>query len=141
MPGPIPKRTDQRRRRNKPQGVQVASAPAGPTAKRPNVSPDWHPLAKDWFRSLGESGQSQFFESSDWQSARFTAEIMTRALNQGQRVSSQLVVAILSAQGNLLTTEGDRRRHRIELERGDATAQPAQIAIMGSYRDAAATAK
>ncbi|MHD0009251.1 hypothetical protein ACQX2I_11800 [Corynebacterium diphtheriae] len=90
MPGPVPKRSDQRRRRNKDTtGLHIVKdLPATAKAKPPRVSPNWHPLMKDWFRSLKESGQSAFYEPSDWQTARLLAEVMSqelRALNQRRR--------------------------------------------------------
>lgn len=137
MPGPVPKRSDQRRRVNKPAGPELIKAPGAKRVARPRVDSNWHPIARDWFKSLGDSGQAQFYEPSDWQNARFVAELMSRALNQGQRISAQLVTAILSAQTDLLTTEGARRRARIELERGEAPPESPSIAIMDRYRAAA----
>lgn len=113
--GPVPKRSTQRRRRNKdskPESVQAAPA----KVKRPAVAGHWHPIAKAWYRSLGESGQAQFFEPSDWEAARFVAETMTLNL-KAKRFSAQLFAAVWSAMTDLLTTEGARRRARIEIER------------------------
>jgi hypothetical protein len=69
-------------------------------------------------------------------SARFVAEVMSRALCQGRRISSQLVAAILTAQSDLLTTEGHRRRARLELTKGDSGDHD-RIAVMDHYRAAA----
>ena len=99
----------------------------------------WHPIALDWYRSLAESGQAQFYEPSDWQTARYVAESMSRNLG-APRFSAQLFAAVMGAMTELLTTEGARRRARLEVEREsgavDAKAA-AKIARMDAYRRAA----
>lgn len=131
MPGPVPKRADQRRRRNKSQ-TEVVSAPSTSRTHAPDPNPDWHPVAQQWFRSLAESGQHQFYEESDWATARYVAEAMHRNLDSG-RFSGQLFAAVMSAMTDLLTTEGARRRARIELERAEPEIPP-EVAIMDEYR-------
>lgn len=135
MPGPVPKRASERRRTNKenrPQSVKVAASrvavPAG--------DPDWHPIARDWYASLAVSGQSVFYEPSDWQTARFVAESMHRNLSAA-RFSAQQFAATMAAMTELLTTEGARRRARVELEREQGEAVlPASVVAMDAYRDA-----
>ena len=137
MPGPVPKRSDQRRRRNKDESgpVTKATTAAKPPAE-PRADANWHPVAKEWFISLGKSGQSQFYEPSDWALAKLTAEMMDRLLRQGDKPSAVMYAAIQSAMTDLLTTEGARRRARVELER-EAPVAPPSVAIMESYRRAA----
>lgn len=137
--GPVPTRSTQRRRRNKeskPETVTPPPAAAG-KVKVPAVSASWHPIAKAWFKSLAESGQSKFFEPSDWQAARFVAESMTQNL-KAKRFSAQLFAAVWSAMGDLLTTEADRRRARIEIERevdAPATEDGSEVAVLDAYRN------
>lgn len=137
MGGPIPKRSDQRRRRNK-SAVPIVTAPAGSRVPVPAPDPDpnWAPMVRRWFQSLGESGQSVFFEPSDWASAAIWAEVLDRALAQGDRPSPGLVAAWLSGSGELLATEGSRRRMRIELERGSQVDEDsdAAVAALDQYR-------
>lgn len=134
--GPAPKRDDQRTRRNQPS-VPTTTAPAGSVPVVPAPEASWAPLARDWFLSLAQSGQSAFYEASDWAEARFIAEMMSRVL-KSERVNGQLVATILAGTTKLLTTEGDRRRVRIELERhsGPEPVAP-KLAIMDGYRKAA----
>lgn len=136
MSGPVPKRSDQRRRRNKAE--PTTKAPAGDPVEvaAPPALEHWHPLAREWFESLGRSGQAHFYEASDWAQARYIAEIMHRSL-QSERVSGQLVSTIFSGMTDLLTTEGARRRVRLELERDKPVEEPAGVAIMKDYRRAA----
>lgn len=113
MAGPPPKRTEQRRNRVTPD-AEKAQTPG--TVKVPAASKDWHPIARDWFRSLAKSGQSQYYTASDWQAARYLAEMMSRSL-QSEKVNAQLISTIMSGMTDLLATEGARRRARLELER------------------------
>ena len=98
--------------------------------------PGWHPTARDWFLSLKDSGQSEWYEPSDLATARYVAEAMSRNL-ESSRFSAQLFAAVMSGMTELLTTEGARRRARIELERTVEQDEPASVAIMAKYRRAA----
>lgn len=129
---PVPKRSDQRRRTNaesRPDKVTAQGAVVVPAA-----SDDWHPVAADWYRSLSESGQSIYFEPSDWQHARYICEALSRNLNAG-KFSAQLFASVESAMNNLGSTEGARRRLRIEVERalGEQPVDPA-VASIAEYR-------
>ncbi|MFJ5070241.1 hypothetical protein ACIQC7_27910 [Kitasatospora sp. NPDC088556] len=134
--GPIPERSDARRRRNKPESGS-AIAPSGPPPDLPDLpEPDalWHPIAADWYLSLQESGQACFYQPSDWATARYAAELMSRVL-LAERPNGQLVAALNSVMATLLATEGDRRRVRIELERRPVVQQaPAAVTALADYR-------
>lgn len=118
MSGPIPKRSTERRRVNKVPGLEQAAG--APVVRVPVASRDWHPIARDWYKSLKASGQSKYYEPSDWQTARFLAEAMSRALHSDE-LNASLFNAIIQASRDLMTTEGQRRRLRLELERGSAS--------------------
>ncbi|MGH8791154.1 MAG: hypothetical protein ACRDXX_00710 [Stackebrandtia sp.] len=97
-----------------------------------------HRIAEDWYRSLSDSGQAQYFEPSDWQAARVLAYDLTRHLNSG-RASAQMLAAIWSAMGDLLTTEAARRRVRMEILRAsdeESDARAGVVAILDDYRRA-----
>jgi hypothetical protein len=83
----------------------------------PEADPKWNPIALRWYEALGQSGQSDFYEPSDWAEAFYIAEVMHINLQQG-KFSSMLFAAVGSASARLMTTEGDRRRLRVELQRG-----------------------
>ncbi|WP_405878141.1 hypothetical protein OG762_05365 [Streptomyces sp. NBC_01136] len=139
MPGPVPKRSDQRRRRNKSDGPPLTKAPGGVASEPPPAAEEWHPIAADWYASLAESGQAMFYEASDWATAYYVAEAMSRNLQQG-RFSAQLFQSVLSGMTDLLTTEGARRRARVELERQSGEVDPreaARVTLMEAYRKAA----
>lgn len=133
--GPVPKRSTERRRRNKSSVVETVKVDA-PASAVPAANPSWHPIAGDWYASLVESGQAIYFEPSDWQAARFVAEVMSKNLKQ-KRFSSVLFAAVWAAMNDLLTTEASRRRVRMEIERGDVDrGQPAGVTAIADYRKA-----
>lgn len=128
--------------RSKNEKDSITKAPSGPPADLPDLpdpSPLWDPIAADWYLSLRESGQAAFYQPSDWAVARYAAELMSRVLDCSERgPNGQLVAALNSVMSSLLTTEGDRRRARMELER-KKTASPrlASVSPLDSYRDIA----
>lgn len=133
--GPIPKRSDQRRRRNKAES-EVDQAPAGTSGRGPDLGIDAHPLAADWYESLRRSGQSVYFEESDWAQARILTEALSRVLYSDKAPNGQFLASWFSAAGELLTTEGARRRMRLELQRdtsGDED-EDAAVSMLDEYR-------
>jgi hypothetical protein len=141
--GPIPKRSDQRRRRNK-EGGAISSVPAqvAAVAVMPEPAESWHPMAHDWFVSLGRSGQAVFFQPSDWQQARVAAEILSRMLESRTKsghpsINGQALSAWLSMTTTLMVTEGDRRRLRVELQRVEVDEdEDASVVALDRYRAA-----
>ena len=196
--GPVPKRSSQRRRRNKTGEVAVAPAgdrrasegepprsgrgsgveawrahakalglhvPEGASrgeiiAMVDEVQPDgmsgWHPIVRDWYESLAASGQSEFYEPSDWMTARLLAEAMSRELSpQPMTVMTESgpdvkmvslppkgasLSAWFKAMSSLLVTEGDRRRMQVELAResveSEEVEQPSSVTDIRSWRAA-----
>ena len=135
MPGPVPKRSDVRRRVNKPE-IEIATGGRGARVPVPAVDPEWHPIAARWFEALGESGQSEFYEPSDWAHAFLLTSVMSRMLF-AERLSAQLFASVDTASTRLMVTEGDRRRLRVELERRKKVDEDeeAAVASMQEWRD------
>lgn len=154
--GPVPKRSDARRRTNKlatPSG-EVTAAPAAPVVSIPEASEEWHPVAARLFEALKASGQSRFYEPSDWAVAYLMAESISLDLKpqfvgfaQTGRDETEAEFAViplkgaslsayLKALGNLLATEGDRRRASIELHRGQVVDadEDASVTALDEYR-------
>lgn len=129
MPGPVPKRTAERRRTNSPSSDTVRMEG---TVEVPDPDPTWHPIALRWYEALRDSGQAKHYEPSDWAAAHFVAEGMTRNLKSG-KFSAQLFASVWSAMTDLLTTEGARRRARMEVER-NASAPLAPVDDLDAYR-------
>lgn len=147
MPGPVGKRDEERRRRNKPE-VEVEKVNLDELISQevevPIADPEWEPMIIEFWDSLKKSGQAIWYEPSDWMMAYVALEVLDRWLKPqdvkvGQignardeagggditYVFEQKIVAmpgsVLSAfqkvMTSLMVTEGDRRRLRIELER------------------------
>lgn len=92
----------------------------------------WHPIAKQWYESLNNSGQKIFYQPSDWATAYVLAESLSRDLKpqfvgvneetgevimQAIPLKGASLSAYLKGFSSLLGTEGDRRRLQLELER------------------------
>lgn len=132
--GPVGKRVDQRLgHQSKAARQAVTRAPGAEVVEVPEGDPDWHPIAARWYAALGQSGQSQFYESSDWLTAYAVAESMSRefhpqpmVIGKGADAHLEMVLlppkaasltAWLKAGSGLLVLEGDRRRVALELTR------------------------
>lgn len=132
--GPVPKRSTERRRRNKASEVETV-APLAAKVEQPPADPKWHPIAIEWYESLASSGQAQFYEPSDWIFAKYVAEAMSRNLKAPKtKFSSVLFASVCSGMSDLLTTEAARRRVRMEIERGDVGKKPASVVAIADYR-------
>lgn len=143
--GPVPKRSDQRRRTNAP-ATPVKNPPAAAKVKAPTADTQWHKVALAWYKSLALSGQSIFYEPSDWATAYLIAESMSRDLSpqfvgiteKGDSVRETIPLkgaslsAYLRAMAVLMVTEGDRRRLQVELvkpQQSDPDAERASATV------------
>lgn len=131
--GPVPKRSSERRRQNKESQPEIVK-PIAAKVDQPAPSGEWHPIAHDWYTSLAESGQAQFFEPSDWHYARYVADVMSRNLNQSAKFSAVLFASVTSAMNDLLTTEAARRRVRMEINRAAAPEKSASVVAIADYQ-------
>lgn len=117
--GPVPKRSSQQLgHKTKAEKAEVEHVEVFGEVKIPPADRKWHQLAKDWYNSLAESGQKKFFEPSDWAAAQVLASEMSRMLNG--HMSATMFAAVWQAMGDLLTTEGERRRVKVEIDRKPA---------------------
>ena len=123
MPGPVPKRDDERIRRNTPDVETDKLEIEGDVVVPPlNLPFEPHPMVQDFYDSLVISGQSKFYEPSDWEYARLVCFIM-QTIVTSPRPSSEMFKALQTAMSNLLVTEGDRRRLRLEIARSEKKAE------------------
>lgn len=140
--GPVPKRTDELLGHwSKDKKTGAAKPRMRGVVKVPPLGiRDAHPIARAWYRSLAESGQSLYYEPSDWQTARIVAMQLSDYL-KSDRPSANMFAALLSACDALLCSEGARRRLRIEIQRPDtmpdveATDSPV-VRQLAEYRSA-----
>lgn len=119
MPGPVPKRSDQRRRRNAPQ-FGLDKVP-GAAADAPKLGIDVHPLAEAWYLALSEGSEALYYTPAVWQRARVVADMLSRLLNSS-RPSSQMYVAIQNDMKSLLVDAGEMRRLGIEIQAAEPNA-------------------
>src|SRR6516164_11793264 len=78
----------------------------------PEADPRWKPEAQSWFRSLKLSGQSEWYEASDWATAVAAAQaydIFLRTHN------ASILGSFVRLSERLGATITDRKRSRIEL--------------------------
>jgi hypothetical protein len=168
--GPPPKRSEERRRRNKDavdvekvnldelitQDVEIPTTGVrwveddddgrivSETYELDEPVPAWEPLTLRYWEAFKRSGQSIFYEPTDWMTAYALMEFLDRWLKPqdvkvGQigslkdesgggdityvfepkimAMPGSVITAFLSGLGALMATEGDRRKLRIELER------------------------
>lgn len=160
--GPIGKRSEEKRRRNLPDRpvdrvavggdiddlfgddmpderveTRIQADLAAKPVLMPDPDPDWHAVATMIYESLPESGQSIFFEPSDWAAAYLICESISRDLSEqyvniGTALEPEMekqkvpmkganLAAYLKGLGELGVTEGARRRLSIELTRATKT--------------------
>lgn len=130
--GPVGKRsTEKMGHRTKAEKAGVDSVSVAGVAKSPPIKGTWHPIAKRWYQSLRESGQSQFYEPSDWAAAYYVAEVITINL-EAKRFSSELFKGVWAAMAELLSTEGARRRVQVEVER--AVAETPEVTSLDDFK-------
>jgi hypothetical protein len=133
MPGPLPKRSEERSRRNKPEnegGIALSKGNRVPF-KVPAVDGAWHPRAKQWYRALSRSGMREYYELSDYEMARVLCDALT---DYYRRPSAMMLATILQGMTSLGVTEGERRRMRIELEDPKESETSASVVAIDKYR-------
>lgn len=78
----------------------------------PDADKSWMPKARSWFNSLKRSGQTEFWEPSDWATAVAAAD----AYNVFLRTHNASILAqFVRLSERLGATLADRKRSRIEL--------------------------
>ncbi len=115
-PGPIPKRVAERaghRSREERESVTVVEIRDG--VKIPAADTGWHRIAHNLYAAAIQSGQSKWYEPTDWQMLHLICDELTEHLN-GKRSAMKLQV-LNQMLSNLLMTEADRRRVNMEVER------------------------
>jgi len=144
MSGPVPNRSEDLARPRERKGSDQVSVTKGELrpVHIPRADRTWHPIAKRFYNSLKTSGQSDFYQDSDWALAYSIADdlsyyknpLINRDGEEYHKRSGQMLQTIYSAMTNLLVTEGDRRRVRIELSAPVEEGDSAAILAIADYR-------
>ncbi len=119
MPGPIPKREEDRVRRNKTgeDGLAVQSFSLEDPVKIPKAEFN-NPLVQRIWDAMTISVNVQFYEPTDWAYAELTLTMWDKLLVEGKVPAAMMLASLDSMMTKLLLTEGDRRRLKIEAQRG-----------------------
>lgn len=118
MPGPMPRRSEDRIRRNKTNEAGIAlkkGVASGVTLGWPDPPEHWLPPVVHMYRSFQASGMSQFYEDSDV-ALIYLACDGAQAWYDKDRKSPTYFAEMMSHLGKLGASEGERRRMQIELD-------------------------
>lgn len=143
--GPIPNHSADLARPRERKGGDVQETAKGTRypATIPEADDDWHPIARMIWDSLLESGQSDFYQSSDWAYAYSICEeislykkpLVNRTTGEEYyKRSGQMLQTINAALSDLLITEGHRRRVRMELDVAPEEATSLSVVAIDDYR-------
>jgi hypothetical protein len=138
MPGPMRNRSDDlSRERDAKRGdrMPISKGTLRPVTDVPGPDPDWHPIAQELYLSAAESGQSDFYQKSDWMLWFSLCEDLSYYKTMGKR-SGQMLQTIYSTMTELLVSEGARRKVSIELHEPEPEEDDAAVLALADYRQA-----
>lgn len=138
--GPIPKRSEERRRRN--ARTEAGESTEAEVVEAPPLEYDipepdsgWHTIPYELYKSVQNSAFRRFYEPSDWMVLYMTCESLSRDLSEqfvginetnGEVIRDFIPLkgASLNAYNSvfaaLLLMDGHRRRLRLEIQRRDS---------------------
>lgn len=132
--GPIPKRSDQKLgHRTKAELASIDKLEvSGPVDPGQLLVDDPHPIVQELWDAALESGQSQFYERSDWATLNLVLHELNCYLGS-ERKNAQILASIMGALTELMFTEGSRRRLKFEIHR-DKGKQDAPVIDMAAMK-------
>ena len=114
--GPAPKDPSQRARRNKdPHPTTYLTFIKGEAPELPSEI-DWHPRAREWWKTWTESAQVEIMTSVDWQFMMITAFLVHQFWCNGHWT---LAAEIRLREAKMGATPEDRARLRIQFADAD----------------------
>ncbi|WGY03670.1 hypothetical protein QI633_07855 [Nocardioides sp. QY071] len=121
MPNRSGELTPAAERQRKSRGTTAVRGKSNP-ATIPDPDPDWCHAARLMWDSACESGGAAFYESSDYATLWLLCDQIdylyrTNKDGEAKPRSPEMFKAVLTGLGNLLVSEGDRRKLHIELEK------------------------
>ena len=132
MPGPAPKRDAERTRTPAPKSGVARHGEMQPVTIPP-VRQDWHPRAKELYKAFRTSGQSDYFQNSDWAYLQIVCDYLTKWYERPRAMDATNIEQMLSKLG---ATEGARRQVlRIELDRPEEDKPDAQLFAINGYEN------
>lgn len=136
----IPKRTEERLGHRTKAENDVTKAAGAAEVVQPEGDPTWTPEVRELWESLGKSGQSRYYEPSDWAELRIVCWFISSKI-AGGRMSGQDLASAHQALADHLVSDGARRRLRLELQRPKASKErdvPAGVTDLDRRRAALA---
>lgn len=135
--GPIPNRSEDlaRPRERNGEARQQGEITKGElyATTVPRADPEWHPIARRLWDGCKTSGQSQYYQNSDWALLYSICDDLSEYKSSGKR-SSMMATVIYSSLSTLLVSEGDRRRARLELQAPQVEQPDAALYAIDTYR-------
>lgn len=134
-PGPVGKTDEDRVRRNKTSedGLVTQTFSLDDAVKIPKGT-FVTDVIQDLWNALTISVNVQFYEPTDWAYAKLTLTMWDKVLEAGGIPAAMMLASLDSMATKLLLTEGDRRRLKIEVQRGAVKAETGPSAS-DFYRD------
>lgn len=138
--GPVPNRTGNhsRERDAKRRGTVDQGMACVPNV--PEINPDWCNVCQMFWNAALNSGQAHYYQETDWVYLYSLLEDLDAAKstytgeNAGRRPPAQLLATIYTAMSNLLLTEGDRRRLKLELNFESEQEEDAAVVAIDMYK-------
>jgi len=97
-------------------------------------NPEWCEVAVGLWEAAHTSGQADFYQDTDWWTLFFACDQITY-LYQQERRSPEYLKGILTMLTNLMFTEADRRKARIELSESVDEAEDAAVLALADYAE------
>lgn len=116
--GPVPKRSDQRRRRNIPTGPPVEQV-GGAAIEVPPLGIPVSDVVAEWYAALADGPEARYYTPAMWQRARIVAQMLDGVLTSS-RPSAQMYTALQQDMKALLVDAGELRRLGIEVQADEA---------------------
>ena len=130
MPPP-PKRDAERTRRVEPKTGAARHGELRPV-RIPPIDKNWHPRAKELYKSLKTSGQADYYQDSDWSYARILCDYLTRWYQYPKAMDGANLEQMMSKLG---MTEGSRRQIlRVELDKPEEEMPDAELVAIDGYK-------
>jgi len=127
-PGPIPKDPEQRIRRNKAteDGIEVDSYDLEGEVVIPTAY-FMNPYVNDIWLSLKESVNRKFYEPVDWAFAKYTLYLIDQSMMNDKIPGPGMLTVFETMLSKMLVNPADRRRLKIEAERGKMKGQDGKV--------------
>jgi hypothetical protein len=135
MPGPMPKRSEERTRRNKTgeDGLSVKKGVALPYQWQ-EPGEDWDPRIVTFYESFKDSGMQAYYQQTDVSVLWLACDLLSSQVMSSGRPSAMMLAECMKMLDGLGITEGERRRIKIELDTPQVQEVDAKVVAMESAK-------